>query len=180
MCAKKERMTESIDVETTENSSENIQEKSTEEEILPTKLPKIDRTYELKEFRDKTANVSRMDPRLPVMLSNLGIDYLLNNPQILGNQEKFHIILDINNTLLQVNSENTVKLLRKPVEADLLKIIIRNDPCVLAQRQGLNEFLELLIQFSELYVYTNSNPEYTSEIIKIIDPNQKYFKNRVF
>lgn len=45
-------------------------------------------------------------------------------------------------------------------------------------REGVYEMLELLHEFCTFYVYSHGFKEYILKILEILDPNQKYFKDR--
>lgn len=50
----------------------------------------------------------------------------------------------------------------------------------LVVRFGVYEMLDYLITFSNFYVYSHGLKQYIFEILKAIDPEEKYFKNRKF
>jgi hypothetical protein len=47
-------------------------------------------------------------------------------------------------------------------------------------RYGVPQALEYLSKFCNFYVYSHGLSHYIDEILKLIDPNEKYFKNREF
>ncbi|CAG9320043.1 unnamed protein product [Blepharisma stoltei] len=131
------------------------------------------------EFRNEERSNARLDPRAVAFLKARGIDFLLESPTIMEKLEKFHIILDIDNTLVAANSEVTVKALKTPIPAHTQKIFVKDCPIYVAQRPGVSEFLELISKFAELYAYSHGSVDYAAEVIKILDPSKKYFKGRV-
>ena len=50
---------------------------------------------------------------------------------------------------------------------------------VVKLRPGLTEFLTELSALYDLFIYTHGTRLYAEEIVKIIDPDETYFKNRV-
>ena len=45
-------------------------------------------------------------------------------------------------------------------------------------RHGVKEVLEFLSDFCTLYVYSHGLKPYINEILSVLDPDQKYFKDR--
>ncbi len=45
-------------------------------------------------------------------------------------------------------------------------------------REGVQEMLELLSEFCNIYVYSHGMKSYILEVLKVLDPEEKYFKER--
>ena len=45
-------------------------------------------------------------------------------------------------------------------------------------RFGVYEMLDYLVTFSKFYVYSHGLKQYIVEILKALDPEEKYFKDR--
>lgn len=45
-------------------------------------------------------------------------------------------------------------------------------------RHGVHELLEFLNTFCTFYVYSHGMKEYIMKILEVLDPDEKYFKNR--
>lgn len=49
--------------------------------------------------------------------------------------------------------------------------------CVIV-REGVPEMLDFLSEFCTFYVYSHGLKEYIMKVLNVLDPDQKYFKNR--
>ena len=45
-------------------------------------------------------------------------------------------------------------------------------------REGVQEMLDFLSEFCNFYVYSHGLKEYILKVLNVLDPDQKYFKNR--
>jgi hypothetical protein len=97
--------------------------------------------------------------------------------------DKFNIVIDLDRTLIDSILKPELKI---PLKNYSFRIEEVQWPFkgvsyeyIVAIRPGLQEFLEKLSSFSTLWLYTSALVEYAECVLKIIDPEGKYFSNRI-
>ena len=110
-------------------------------------------------------------------------------------KSKLNIIFDIDHTLIFTllcaefpQKGNGVESILEAIEIDpkidpswnkrVHKIVVNNVALFLFVRFGVPEMLEYLSTFCNFYVYSHGLRPYIDEILKVLDPDEKYFKNR--
>uniref|UniRef100_M4C423 RNA polymerase II subunit A C-terminal domain phosphatase n=1 Tax=Hyaloperonospora arabidopsidis (strain Emoy2) TaxID=559515 RepID=M4C423_HYAAE len=90
--------------------------------------------------------------------------------------KKLSLVLDLDHTLLHALMDTV-----DGVVDDIHFFFISglDQQHVVKLRPGLTEFLTELSALYDLFIYTHGTRLYAEEIVKIIDPDETYFKNRV-
>lgn len=99
-----------------------------------------------------------------------------NSPQTalspeLPRNTSLHIIIDLDNTLI-----HTVDLVDLNSDFPQSSIIDYSSSIKIVLRPGIYQFLQTLLLFSELSVFTHGQKLYARKALKLIDPEWKYFK----
>ncbi|XP_055961064.1 RNA polymerase II C-terminal domain phosphatase-like 4 [Mercurialis annua] len=96
---------------------------------------------------------------------------------ILLKKKKLILVLDLDETLIHT----TLESVSKEIESlqDVFKVKLTGFSCTVKLRPFVLEFLEQASTMFELYVYTNSYQAYAKEIVKLLDPDNKYFNSRL-
>ncbi|XP_050222792.1 RNA polymerase II C-terminal domain phosphatase-like 4 [Mercurialis annua] len=98
---------------------------------------------------------------------------------ILLKKKKLILVLDLDETLLHHTARGSVT---KEIESfqDVFRVKLTNScSCTVKLRPFVLDFLEQASTMFELYVYTNSSPHYAKEMVKLLDPDNKYFNTRL-
>jgi hypothetical protein len=124
-----------------------------------------------------------IDPRIKTKLQFLGYDCITSEPRSFLKVDKFNIVIDLDRTLIDSILKPELKI---PLKNYSFRIEEVQWPFkgvsyeyIVAIRPGLQEFLEKLSSFSTLWLYTSALVEYAECVLKIIDPEGKYFSNRI-
>ena len=105
---------------------------------------------------------------------------------------KLSLVVDIDLTIIQATVEHTVADWQKDptnpnhdAVKDVRKFLLRDDGpekyrwYFIKLRPGLKEFLENVSKIYELHIYTMATRAYAKNIADIIDPDHKYFGDRI-
>ena len=105
---------------------------------------------------------------------------------------KLSLVVDIDLTIIQATVEHTVADWQKDPNnpnhdavKDVRKFLLRDDGpekyrwYFIKLRPGLKEFLENVSKIYELHIYTMATRAYAKNIADIIDPDHKYFGDRI-
>lgn len=124
-----------------------------------------------------------IDPRIKTKLQFLGYDCITNEPRSFSKVDKFNIVIDLDRTLIDSILKSELKI---PIKNYSFRIEEIQWPFkgviyeyIVAIRPGIDEFLQKLSSFSTLWLYTSAIVEYAECVLKIIDPEGKYFSNRI-
>ncbi|CAH0473310.1 unnamed protein product [Peronospora belbahrii] len=94
--------------------------------------------------------------------------------------KKLSLVLDLDHTLLHaVRVDDVVGDIAKTDNLHFFFIPGLVQQHVVKLRPGLTEFLTELSALYDLFIYTHGTRLYAEQIVKIIDPDETYFKNRV-
>ena len=106
--------------------------------------------------------------------------------------KKLSLVVDIDLTIIQATVENTVAEWQKDPDnpnhdavKDVRSFLLRDDGpekyrwYYIKLRPGLKEFLENVSKIYELHIYTMATRAYAKNIADIIDPDHKYFGDRI-
>ena len=90
--------------------------------------------------------------------------------------QKLNIVFDIDHTLIFAFDTrfNSSLLPGSTLDTKVLKLSFGPD-MTLVIRQGVNEMLEFLSQFCDLYAYSHGQKDYVLKILDLIDPQKLYF-----
>ena len=106
----------------------------------------------------------------------------LHNFQNIFNSNKKLLILDLDETLIYSDIENTLK--DKIDKYDTILFFDneeeKNIPIPLITRPGLYDFLDYASQEFDLIIFTASDQNYANTIINYIEKDKKYFKMRLY
>ena len=89
---------------------------------------------------------------------------------MLEDSEKLYLVLDLDETL--VYSQR----MAPGVKPKGTQISVRGSPFDCVTRPGLSHFLKQAHQNFVVFLYTMGDQEYTEAVLKVIDPESKYFK----
>uniref|UniRef100_A0AAV1UI70 RNA polymerase II subunit A C-terminal domain phosphatase n=1 Tax=Peronospora matthiolae TaxID=2874970 RepID=A0AAV1UI70_9STRA len=94
--------------------------------------------------------------------------------------KKLSLVLDLDHTLLHaVRVDDVEGKIATTDDIHFFFISGLDQQHVVKLRPGLTEFLTELSALYDLFIYTHGTRLYAEEIVKIIDPDETYFKNRV-
>ncbi|RQM18429.1 hypothetical protein DD237_000861 [Peronospora effusa] len=94
--------------------------------------------------------------------------------------KKLSLVLDLDHTLLHaVRVDDVVGEIVKTDGIHFFFIPGLAQQHVVKLRPGLTEFLTELSVLYDLFIYTHGTRLYAEQIVKIIDPDETYFKNRI-
>ncbi|KAL4124733.1 hypothetical protein PRIC2_008327 [Phytophthora ramorum] len=94
--------------------------------------------------------------------------------------KKLSLVLDLDHTLLHaVRVDDVVGEITKADDIYFFFIPGLAQQHVVKLRPGLNDFLTELSALYDLFIYTHGTRLYAEQIVKIIDPDETYFKNRI-
>ncbi|KAK1947742.1 RNA polymerase II subunit A C-terminal domain phosphatase [Phytophthora citrophthora] len=94
--------------------------------------------------------------------------------------KKLSLVLDLDHTLLHaVRVDDVVGEITKSDDIYFFFIPGLAQQHVVKLRPGLTEFLTELSALYDLFIYTHGTRLYAEQIVKIIDPDETYFKNRI-
>ncbi|KAL3666784.1 hypothetical protein V7S43_008404 [Phytophthora oleae] len=94
--------------------------------------------------------------------------------------KKLSLVLDLDHTLLHaVRVDDVVGEITKSDDIYFFFIPGLAQQHVVKLRPGLTEFLTELSALYDLFIYTHGTRLYAEQIVKIIDPEETYFKNRI-
>ncbi|KAG6618801.1 TFIIF-interacting CTD phosphatase [Phytophthora cinnamomi] len=94
--------------------------------------------------------------------------------------KKLSLVLDLDHTLLHaVRVDDVVGEITKSDDIYFFFIPGLAQQHVVKLRPGLTEFLTELSALYDLFIYTHGTRLYAEQIVKIIDPDESYFKNRI-
>ncbi|TDH73198.1 uncharacterized protein CCR75_003073 [Bremia lactucae] len=85
--------------------------------------------------------------------------------------KKLSLVLDLDHTLLHAVRENDIV-------GEIMQLGLAQQH-VVKLRPGLSLFLMTLSEFYDLFIYTHGTRLYAEQIVKIIDPDERFFKNRI-
>ncbi|XP_050222790.2 RNA polymerase II C-terminal domain phosphatase-like 4 [Mercurialis annua] len=111
-------------------------------------------------------------------LTKTEVDRMRNfQTNILLKKKKLILVLDLDETLLHTARDSVTE----DIESlqDVFKVKLTDFSCTVKLRPYVLEFLEQASTMFELYVYTNSYQAYAKEIVKLLDPDNKYFNSRL-
>ncbi len=103
-------------------------------------------------------------------------------------QKKLSLVVDLDQTVLHATvDEHYGRMLEDESIPDpeylrdicKLKLIDGSFTYFIKFRPGLQTFLDRISQLYELHVYTMGSKSYATEIVKLIDPEKKYFGDRI-
>ncbi|CAI5709107.1 unnamed protein product [Hyaloperonospora brassicae] len=94
--------------------------------------------------------------------------------------KKLSLVLDLDHTLLHaVRVDDVEGKIATSDDIHFFFISGLDQQHVVKLRPGLTDFLTELSALYDLFIYTHGTRLYAEEIVKIIDPDETYFKNRV-
>ncbi|RLN56824.1 hypothetical protein BBJ29_003173 [Phytophthora kernoviae] len=94
--------------------------------------------------------------------------------------KKLSLVLDLDHTLLHaVRVDDVVSEINKTDDIYFFFIPGLAQQHVVKLRPGLTEFLLELSVLYDLFIYTHGTRLYAEQIVKIIDPDETFFKNRI-
>ncbi|KAE9358322.1 hypothetical protein PR003_g1323 [Phytophthora rubi] len=94
--------------------------------------------------------------------------------------KKLSLVLDLDHTLLHaVRADDVIGEITKSDDIYFFFIPGLAQQHVVKLRPGLTEFLTELSALYDLFIYTHGTRLYAEQIVKIIDPDESYFKNRI-
>ncbi|ETP36332.1 hypothetical protein F442_15704 [Phytophthora nicotianae P10297] len=94
--------------------------------------------------------------------------------------KKLSLVLDLDHTLLHaVRVDDVVGEIKQTDDIHFFFIPGLAQQHVVKLRPGLTEFLTELSALYDLFIYTHGTRLYAEQIVKIIDPDETYFKNRI-
>lgn len=144
---------------------------------IPNAAPQFPTRLELLEVPKDREPKIKLDPRIK--------NYRDINPSLffeahnINNIEKLHLVIDIDQTILEAMNQEDIKFPPK-VDFKEISFTVKNKvyKYIVSLRPGLNTFLTNISRFSKLWIYTASNLAYLTEILKIVDPEGIFFQNR--
>ncbi|XP_050225628.1 RNA polymerase II C-terminal domain phosphatase-like 4 [Mercurialis annua] len=112
-------------------------------------------------------------------LTKTEVDWMRNmETDILLSKKKLILVLDLDETLLQTTRDSVTEYIESL--QDVIKVKLPNSySCTVKLRPFVLDFLEQASTMFELYVYTNSRQAYATEMVKLLDPDNKYFNSRL-
>ncbi|KAG7397355.1 RNA polymerase II [Phytophthora boehmeriae] len=94
--------------------------------------------------------------------------------------KKLSLVLDLDHTLLHaVRVDDVVDEIKKTDDIYFFFIPGLSQQHVVKLRPGLTDFLSELSVLYDLFIYTHGTRLYAEQIVKIIDPDETFFKNRI-
>eukprot|EP00347_Sterkiella_histriomuscorum_P000185 403376855 len=100
--------------------------------------------------------------------------YLIKN----GYAKRLNIIFDVDHTLVfSVDHMSSVVIANDETIPKISMSNGRSSHSVIV-REGVTELLVFLSEFCNFYVYSHGLKDYIMKVLNILDPSQKYFKNR--
>ncbi|KAK6460448.1 hypothetical protein DFJ63DRAFT_290595 [Scheffersomyces coipomensis] len=126
-----------------------------------------------------------------------------NSTDRLAKEQKLILVVDLDQTVIHATVDPTVGEWQQdptnpnyPAIKDVRTFVLEEEPMVppgwtgpklpptkcwyyVKVRPGLSEFLEEVSKFYEMHIYTMATRNYALAIAKIIDPNGKYFGDRI-
>ncbi|XP_050222793.1 RNA polymerase II C-terminal domain phosphatase-like 4 [Mercurialis annua] len=103
--------------------------------------------------------------------------------KILLSKRKLILVLDLDNTLLHTTPVfQEEEYLDNQLESphDVFKVKLTNSSSYYVKlRPFVRDFLKQASTIFELYVYTNSCQDYATKMVKLLDPDDKYFDSRI-
>jgi len=86
---------------------------------------------------------------------------------------KLYLVLDLDETLVYSQRMDPAAT---PVGT---KIFVRGQPCDMVLRPGLQHFLQMAASNYIVFLYTMGDEDYTQAVLRVIDPDTKYFRGGI-
>ena len=154
---------------------------------LPNSQPKT--KEEAKQRIEEVARIFEMTPEEyrmhcfnRIFKNEVSLGYLIQR----GYARKLNIIFDIDHTLVfSLDANQFPQLVGKLPKINICNILLILNvlggglaTMLIVVREGVIDMLEYLSDFCNFYVYSHGMKEYIMKILEVIDPSEKYFKDR--
>lgn len=111
-------------------------------------------------------NYKNLDPRIFITLQCRGLDYMLSNPNLSNELEKFTVIINIK-CLVSVVSQTETKKLKDTIPKDTIQVHADNEKFLVSFRKGAKELLEFLKKIADFYVFSEYSEKLSSQIFPL-------------
>lgn len=111
-----------------------------------------------------------------------------DNSERLLKSKKLSLLLDLDQTVVHATVDETIKEWHQnqdnldfPELKDVYSFTLNDSPIIyyIRLRPGTQEFLSTLYEKYEMHIYTMGTRNYAHAVAKVLDPDRKYFKDRI-
>lgn len=120
------------------------------------------------------------DPRIVRRITGNGLREVLEVEEIRRELPRLSVVLDLEMTFLEVFTQGNIQTLSVLIPPNALVLKGHHgEDLFLIPRPGFHRFIQQISRFVTLTVHTSSLSGYTSELMKALDPEDRYFKGGI-